>query len=59
MCNLKLDENKVKKEAIVFYIVLDDLLSDDDWITEGEKHQTLIFLMSLIVQHDKDESDEE
>jgi hypothetical protein len=38
MCNLKLNDNQVKKQADDFGVVLDDLLFDDDWITEGEKH---------------------
>jgi hypothetical protein len=35
---MKLNDNQVKKEANDFGEVLDDLSSDDDWITEGEKH---------------------
>jgi hypothetical protein len=31
MCNLKLNNNQVKKQA-------DDFGVKDDWITEGEKH---------------------
>jgi len=38
MCIMKLNDNQVKKEANDFGEVLDDLSSDDDWITEGEKH---------------------
>jgi hypothetical protein len=38
MCNLISNDNQVKKEASDFGEVLDDLSSDDDWITEGEKH---------------------
>jgi hypothetical protein len=39
MCNLKLNDNQVKKQAndfgeVFFY----HLSSDDDCITEGEKH---------------------
>jgi hypothetical protein len=37
MYNLKLNDNQVKKQADDFSVV-DDLSSDDDWITEGEKH---------------------
>jgi hypothetical protein len=38
MCNLKLNDNQVKKQANDFGEVFDHLSSDDDWITEGEKH---------------------
>ena len=38
MCNLISNDNQVKKKASDFGEVLDDLSSDDDWITEGEKH---------------------
>jgi len=38
MCNLKLNDNQVKKQADDFGVVLDDLSSDDDWITKGEKY---------------------
>ena len=37
MCNLKLNDNQVKKQANDFGEVFDHLASDDDWITEGEK----------------------
>jgi hypothetical protein len=37
MCNLKLNDNQVKKQGDDFGVV-DDISSDDDWITEGEKH---------------------
>jgi len=35
---LKLNDNQVKKQADDFGEVLDDLSSNDDWITEREKH---------------------
>jgi hypothetical protein len=38
MCNLKLNDNQVKKQANDFGEVFDHLSSDDDWITEEEKH---------------------
>jgi len=38
MCNLKLNDNQVKKQAEDFDVVLDDLPFDVDWIIEGEKH---------------------
>eukprot|EP00258_Populus_trichocarpa_P028194 XP_024444213.1 uncharacterized protein LOC18095382 [Populus trichocarpa] len=38
MCNLKLNDNQVKKQANDFGEVFYHLSSDDDWITEGEKH---------------------
>jgi len=38
MCNLKLNDNQVKKQANDFGEVFDHLSSDDDWITEGKKH---------------------
>jgi len=38
MCNLKLNDNQVKKQANDFGEVLDDLSFDEDWITRGEKH---------------------
>jgi len=37
-CNLKLNDNQVKKQANDFGEVFDHLSSDDDWITEGEKY---------------------
>ena len=37
MCILRLNDNQVKKQVDDFGEVLDDLSSDDDWITEGEK----------------------
>uniref|UniRef100_A0A3N7ET70 Uncharacterized protein n=1 Tax=Populus trichocarpa TaxID=3694 RepID=A0A3N7ET70_POPTR len=37
MCNLKLNDNQVKKQANDFGEFFDHLSSDDDWITEGEK----------------------
>jgi hypothetical protein len=41
MCNMKLNDNQVKKQARDFGEVFDHLSSDDDWITEGEKHDGL------------------
>ena len=38
MCNLKLNDNQVKKQADDFGVVLDDFSSDDDWIIKGEKY---------------------
>jgi len=38
MCNLKLNNNQVKKQADDFGVE-DDLPSDDDWITEGRGEQ--------------------
>ena len=43
MCNLKLNDNQVKKQTDDFGIE-DDLSSDDDWITEGEKHSNIDLL---------------
>jgi len=43
MCNLKLNNNQVKKQADDFGVE-DDLSSDDDWITEGEKHSNIDLL---------------
>jgi hypothetical protein len=40
MCNLKLNNNQVKKQADDFG-VKDDLPSYDDWMTEGEKHSNI------------------
>jgi len=40
MCNRISNDNQVKKQASDFGEVLDDLSSDDDWITEGEKHDS-------------------
>jgi len=38
MCNLKLNDNQVKRQANDFGEVFYHLSSDDDWITEGEKY---------------------
>jgi hypothetical protein len=63
MCNLKLNDNQVKKQAGDFGIE-DDLSSDDDWITEGEKHPNFDLLGAIDSatrrqNGDEDESDEE
>jgi cobalamin biosynthesis protein CbiG len=63
MCNLKLNNNQVKKQADDFCVV-DDLSSDDDWITKGEKHSNFDLLGAIDSatrrKNDKeDESDEE
>jgi len=38
ICNLKLNANQVKNQVGYFGVVLDDLLSRDDWIIKVEKH---------------------
>jgi hypothetical protein len=38
MCNLKLNNNQVKKQVDDFGVE-DDLSFDDDWITEGRGEQ--------------------
>jgi len=43
ICNLKLNNNQVKKQADDFGVE-DDLSSDDDWITEGEKYSNIDLL---------------
>ena len=43
MCNLKLNNNQVKKQADDFGVE-DDLLSYNDWITEEEKHSNIDLL---------------
>jgi hypothetical protein len=63
MCNLKLNNNQVKKQADDFGVE-DDLSSDDDWITEGEKHSNIDLLGAIDSatrrKNDKEnESDEE
>ena len=64
MCNLKLNNNnQVKKQADDF-CVEDDLLSDDDWITEREKHSNIDLLGAIDSatrrqNGNEDESDEE
>jgi len=46
MCNLKLNNNQVKKQADDFGVE-DDLSSDDVWITEGEKHSNIDLLGAI------------
>jgi hypothetical protein len=46
MCNLKLNNNQVKKHADDFGVE-DDLSSDDDWITEREKHSNIDLLSAI------------
>jgi len=63
MCNLKLNDNQVKKQANDFGIE-NDLSSDDDWITEGEKHPNFDLFGAIDSatrrqNGDEDESDEE
>jgi hypothetical protein len=63
MCNLKLNDNQVKKQADDFGVV-DDFSSDDDWITEGEKHSNFDLLGAIgnatrRKNDQEDESDEE
>jgi hypothetical protein len=63
MCNLKLNDNQVKKQADDFG-VKDYLSSDDDWITEGEKHSNFDLLGAIDSatrrqNGNEDESDEE
>jgi hypothetical protein len=43
MCNLKLNNNQVKKQVDDFGVE-DDLLSYNDWITEEEKHSNIDLL---------------
>jgi hypothetical protein len=43
MCNLKLNNNQVKKQADDFGVE-DDLSSYNHWITEGEKHSNIDLL---------------
>jgi hypothetical protein len=63
MCNLKLNNNQVKKQADDFGVE-DDLSSDDDWITGGEKHSNIDLLGAINSatrrkNGNEDESDEE
>jgi hypothetical protein len=63
MCNLKLNDNQVIKQADDFGVE-DDLSSDDDWITEGEKHSNFNLFSAIDSatrrkNGKKDESDEE
>jgi len=63
ICNLKLNDNQVKKQADDFGVV-DDLSSDDDWIIEGEKHSNFDLLGAIDSatrrkNSKEDESDEE
>jgi hypothetical protein len=46
MCNLKLNDNQVKKQSDDFGVD-DDLSSNDDWITEGEKHSNFNLLGAI------------
>jgi len=46
MCNLKLNDNQVIKQADDFGVE-DDLSSDDDWIIEGEKHSNFDLLGAI------------
>ena len=43
MCNMKLNNNQVKKQADDFGVE-DDLSSYNHWITEGEKHSNIDLL---------------
>jgi len=63
MCNLKLNDNQVKKQADDFDVE-DDFSYDDDWITEGEKHSNFDLLGAIDnatrrQNGNEDESDEE
>jgi hypothetical protein len=63
MCNLKLNDNQVKKQADDFGVV-DDLSSNDDWIIEEEKHSNFDLLGAIDSatrrkNSKEDESDEE
>lgn len=63
MCNMKLNNNQVKKQASDFGVE-DDISSDDDWITEGEKHPNfdlfgVIDSATRRQNGNEDESDEE
>ena len=63
MCNLKLNDDQVKRQAGDFGIE-DDLSSDDDWIIKGEKHPNFDLLGAIDSatrrqNGDEDESDKE
>ena len=63
MCNLKLNDNQVKKQADAFGVD-DDISSDDDWIIEGEKYSNFDLLGAIDSatrrqNGNEDESDEE
>jgi len=63
MCNLKLNNNQVKKQADDFGVE-DDLSSDNDWITEGDKRSNIDLLGAINnatrrKNGNEDESDEE
>ena len=63
MCNMKLNDNQVKKEADDFGVE-HDLSSDADWITKGEKHSNfdlfgVINSATWRQNGNKDENDEE
>jgi hypothetical protein len=46
MCNLKLNDNQVKKQADAFGVD-DDISSDDDWIIEEEKYSNFDLLGAI------------
>jgi hypothetical protein len=46
MYNLKLNDNQIKRQADDFGIV-DDLSSNDDWITEGKKYSNFDLLGAI------------
>jgi len=52
MCNLKLNNNQVKKQVDDFDVE-DDLLSYNDWITEEEKHSNILvkLYMNFYLNH--------
>jgi hypothetical protein len=63
MCNLKLNDNQVKKQVDDFGVV-DDLSSDDVWTIKGEKHSNFDLLGAIDSatrrkNGKEDESDEE
>jgi len=63
MCNLKLNDNQVKKQADDFGVV-NDFSFDDDWIIEGKKHSNFDLLGAIDSatrrkNGKEDESDEE
>jgi len=58
MCNLKLNDNQVKKQADDFGIE-DDLSFDDDWIIEGEKHPNFDLLSAIDSATQRQNGDEE
>jgi hypothetical protein len=58
MCNLKLNDNQVKKQADDFGIE-DDFSFDDDWIIEGEKHPNFDLLGAIDSATQRQNGDEE